>query len=885
MKGFASQICIFVLVLLFIAGCSNISSDMVATDYSLGNPGNMLATTIPIIECNETYATGILGSFSLVLTSEGTDCALIPIRTSAIGESYTVSGGAFFTITPCYDCLKLKSIRLDDNENIVVEFTIRHPFPKGDICQPPSRYNRLDLDLFDVTLVVAPVCDVTSPYSLVEQDVYVNSILNADGLTSDLAGIHGGGVFPFIICSKNPQNNRFQMGTIEKNFDVAFPKKLEQRFVVYLTMGYGWSAELHDRLEPVYYLPEFNRKAAWKIEITPPEGDDPPAIGNTWEYHDAITEYPVVIDIYDWNHGAIVADNFPEPENTDFISAASDVTLVQVEIPGMTDSPIEATIIDEITNGWNDPLEYVASFANENGLGAGEYLGLVKVLDSRVPTVIEYGGETDTLVHSPDGNIIEYHNISEFSSYQTFVATVVTDGGWVRSWGNAGHDYCGTIVTDDDGLIYLVGKIDGYNSRVADLDPGAKIDEKHGGPFLCKYDIDGNYYWGRTWGLFASAIDILITENDEIYISGSFVRDVDFDPGPGVDEYSTPGWWSTYAYISKFDNDGNYLWVRVWGRGSAAEIDKDTMGNIYATGRFLGTVDFDPGINQEIRTSTADSDDIFVNKFDSDGNFLWVQTSGGPDKDRGLGLTFENDGNIYITGAFRGIADFDPGLGVDEHTSNGNYDVFLAKYNLDGNFLWSRAWGGVEIDEAYAVICDSLNNVNVLGAFMYVVDFDPGSGSDYRASYSQYADVFISRFDENGNYINAIHWGGTGGAVPRGISIDISGNFLVTGYFCDSCDFDPGTESDWKISNGDMDIFLSKLDPNGNYIWSQTWGGDAYINGDYGYGVTSDNSGSIYLSGAYESDVDFDPGSGQDIRISNGDRDAFLLKIKPDGAY
>jgi hypothetical protein len=425
--NFSIKMFVFILILVILSGCSSVNNNSTVTNIPPGKDTG--GDSIPVLAYDGSTAIGMMGQYSLSIDPEGSSAQLNPARLSALGQSYIVSGESFFAITPCPDCLKLKNLSLDSDGNLVAGMVIKHPFPKGDPLKPPSGLNRLDLDVFDVALIIAPDELTSNGYPLMGIDTFPGIIINADGYTREMNEVADiDYALPYKICYESEYNNRFEMGTDYEPFDVVFKLSDSLNFDLYLIMGYGASATRPQRLNPVYYVPEFNRKAAWKVVVTPPQGDDPPEPGNTWNSIDTSTEYPVTIDIYDWNHGAVIAAIYPDPTNPDQISAESNIGDVVVEIPGMTLSLVTASTTDTSTNGWDDPLTYTALIANENGLGEGEYYGLVKVIDTRSPGSSMIGGETDTLAHSPNGVLLEWYGIPEFAAYQVFTATVIAGG-------------------------------------------------------------------------------------------------------------------------------------------------------------------------------------------------------------------------------------------------------------------------------------------------------------------------------------------------------------------------------------------------------------------------------------------------------------------------
>jgi hypothetical protein len=298
---------------------------------------------------------------------------------------------------------------------------------------------------------------------------------------------------------------------------------------------------------------------------------------------------------------------------------------------------------------------------------------------------------------------------------------------------------------------------------------------------------------------------------------------------------------------------------------------------VYVTGYFEGTADFDPGPGVDSHTSNG-WEDAFLSKFDSSGSFQWAKTWGGSDDDNGLDVAVDGSGNVYVTGSFEGTADFDPDPGVDNHTSNGEYDVFLAKFDSSGSFQWAKTWGGTGEDDGYAVAVDGSGNVYVTSYFEDTVDFDPGPGVDFHTS-NGYYDVFLSKFDSSGSFQWAITWGGSSGwDYGYGVAVDGSGDVYVTGYFYGTVDFDPGPGVDEHWSNGYADVFLSKFDSSGSFEWARTWGG---TDSNGGCAVAVYGSGNVYVIGYFYGKVDFDPGPGVDEHWSNGLDDVFLSKFAP----
>jgi hypothetical protein len=397
---------------------------------------------------------GILGSYELNLNPGEMTAELVFNRTNSLGESYLVSGMSYFTINPCVDCLRLEGFQLTEEGYLEIIFSIRHPFKPGSVALPPSSTNRRDLDVFDTAMVIVPRNIDPSVYPLLGCQVFDSVCVNNDGYTRELSELTGNSVAcPFFLVVDDTDAgvktyNRFAMGT-QKTFSTYFDLSGSVSFDLYLTMGYGNSAKKLTRLNPTYFNPEFNRKNAWKVEVIPPQGDNPPFSGNTWNNEDNSSEYNVTVRIWDWQIGANVVN---PPSAVSDIAYASDVSLVSVEIPGMTGMPkTSATPQDGAGNTPVDPLVFVIPVANENLLPIGEYQGIVRVMDERNPPVQGAPGKVDMLIDSPDGIQTNWYTMQEFATYQAFTATVVqyiceVSGSLISPSGDSYDTYSGDTI-------------------------------------------------------------------------------------------------------------------------------------------------------------------------------------------------------------------------------------------------------------------------------------------------------------------------------------------------------------------------------------------------------------------------------------------------------
>jgi hypothetical protein len=375
-----------------------------------------------------------------------------------------------------------------------------------------------------------------------------------------------------------------------------------------------------------------------------------------------------------------------------------------------------------------------------------------------------------------------------------------------------------------------------------------------------------------------SGRSVAVDKDGNVYTTGGFMETADFDPGE--DTYPLTAAGATDVFLSKLDADGNLVWARRWGGsshdfGSAVAVDQ--AGNVYTTGFFEETADFDPG--DETYLMTADYVDVFVSKLDSLGRFVWAKRLGGSIIEYGYYLTTDADTNVYITGRFRGTADFDPGPGVYELTATDDDDAFICKLDVNGDFVWARKLGSEGAAYGYAFSIDDNKNVYTIGHFTETADFDPGGDNYFLTSGGEH-DVFISKLDSLGRFVWAKQFKGSGHGYGFASGIDQYGHVYVAGHFEGTFDFDPGEEEFLLTAAGEEDIFICKLDSMGNFVWAIQQGGPKT---DRCFSLVIDAEGHLYTTGNFSATADFSPGTDGHLLTASGEVDAFVCKIDDTG--
>ncbi len=325
-------------------------------------------------------------------------------------------------------------------------------------------------------------------------------------------------------------------------------------------------------------------------------------------------------------------------------------------------------------------------------------------------------------------------------------------------------------------------------------------------------------------------------------------------------------------------------WVKQMGGAGDDEanfVNIDKNGNIYTVGCFAGTVDFDPSSNVYNLTSFGGWD-IYVQKLDSSGNFIWAkQMGGGASNDFGTSVTTDSSGNIYITGSFSGFADFDPSSSVATLSPLGYSDVFILKLNSSGAFDWVKRIGGALGDGVNSISTDLFGNIYVTGYFQSNVTFNLVSGLTALTSNGSY-DIYILKLDSLGNFLWVKGMGGISYDRGTSIVVDKFGQSYTTGYFSDTVDFNPGSGSEVLASQGGTDVFILKLNDAGNLIWVKQIRG---AGGTNGMSIVVDDDGSVYSTGSFQDVTDFDPSVSNAYLYPNGSADIYILKLDSIGNY
>lgn len=391
--------------------------------------------------------------------------------------------------------------------------------------------------------------------------------------------------------------------------------------------------------------------------------------------------------------------------------------------------------------------------------------------------------------------------------------------------------------------------------------------------------------WAKNMGGSSDdfGLSVAMDASGNVYTTGFFQGTADLDPSSASFNVSSAG--SDDIFISKLDASGNLVWAKKMGASGSDKgnsIAVDASGNVYATGWFNGTVDFDPSASATFNLVSAGSSDAFIVKLDASGNFVWAKQIGSTGGDNGRGIVVDAGGNSYTTGNFTGTVDFDPSAATFTVASAGGQDAFVSRLDATGNFVWAKTMGGTADDKGFSVDLDASGNVFINGEFAGTADMDPGAAVANLVSGGA-TDLYVCKLDATGNYVWAKDvMSSTADDWATALKVN-AGNVYVTGQFSGTADADPSAVTYTLASNGGYDAFVSKIDASGNLVWAKSFGGTS---DDNGRAVAVDGAGKVYVAGSFQNTTDFDPAAATSYTLtSNGSNDIFILNLDASGNY
>jgi hypothetical protein len=458
---------------------------------------------------------------------------------------------------------------------------------------------------------------------------------------------------------------------------------------------------------------------------------------------------------------------------------------------------------------------------------------------------------------------------------------------WSKSVGGTGNDGCQAIGYDNSNNVYTAG----YYSGTIDADPGAGTTNlTSAGNYdivISKFDVNGNLVWAKSFGGSGNdvAFSMAVTGAGELYITGYFSGTADFDPSAGVYNLTAIG--ATETFILKMNSTGVSLWAKQFnGSVQGYDIQVDGYGQLYLTGYFGGTCDFNPGASINNLT-TGSNQSGYIVRLDTSGNYQWARMlycANAASSSKCFALTLDGvlNPNIYVVGGYIGTNDFDVGAGNLNATAQGGSDAFVLKLDFSGNTIWAKTFGSTSTvleERALGVTLDPSGNVYTTGQYWGMVDFDPSSSTYNLTSTAGNYDAFVQKMDASGNFVGAVSIGDVGFDAGIDIDADANNDIFIVGTYGASMDADPGAGVSTLAHAGSDDVFVEKLSGSLAFQWALPLGGSGqdYIND------IDMNSTNIYIAGYYNNTVDINLSSTgvNSVSSNGGSRDQFIGKYAP----
>ena len=396
---------------------------------------------------------------------------------------------------------------------------------------------------------------------------------------------------------------------------------------------------------------------------------------------------------------------------------------------------------------------------------------------------------------------------------------------WTKQLGSSGRDSANAIAIDSSGNLYVTGMTFGgldWNTSAGSNDL-----------FVVKYNSSGTKQWTEQLGSASSDIanGVATDSSGNVYLAGVTYG--------GLDGNSNQD--NSDLFVVKYNSSGTKQWTKQYGTDrydEARGVATDSSGNVYVVGGTKGNLN---GISNSGRT------DAFVIKFNSSDTKQWTKKLGTWQNDLANGVATDSSGNFYVTGFTY--------QDMDGNTSAGNADLFVAKYNSSGTKQWTKQLGTSKHDRARGVVTDSSGNVYVTGDTYGGLDGNTNAG---------YNDLFVVKYNSSGTKQWTKQLGTSSTDLANGVATDSSGNVYVAG----------GTYGglDGNTNAGNSDLFVVKYNSSGTKQWTKQLGSSSR---DYDYGVATDSSRNVYVSG--------DTYGGLDNNTNAGYNDLFVVKYNSSG--
>ncbi len=395
---------------------------------------------------------------------------------------------------------------------------------------------------------------------------------------------------------------------------------------------------------------------------------------------------------------------------------------------------------------------------------------------------------------------------------------------WTKQIGVTGDDKGYSVVTNNAGEIFISGYTD---DRINGFPNDFKRDL-----FLIKYDPNGTRLWQEELGTnkedVAYSVAVRKDGAGNFYVAGRTKGNIE-DPGVKFGGFD--------LFLIKYDATNAILWKKQLGTSQddiASSVAVDGAGNAYVVGKTNGSF-------TAYGYTNAGGNDLFIVKYDVNGNVVWLRQIGTAADEEASSVVLDSVGNVYITGHTYGDLG-GPNAGLA--------DLFLIKYDANGNLLWTRQMGTASDDKGYGIAADASDNIYVSGL----------TKGDLGGACAGLSDIFLSKYDSSGNLLWVRQKGTSGDESGNSVQLDANGNAFIAGSTT-------GSFSGYANA-GLLDIFISKYDSAGNELWTKQMGTAA---DDEAYDAALDSAGEVYMTGYTRGILDGTSVTGADV---------FLMKLE-----
>ena len=443
---------------------------------------------------------------------------------------------------------------------------------------------------------------------------------------------------------------------------------------------------------------------------------------------------------------------------------------------------------------------------------------------------------------------------------------------WAKGAGGTKNDIISSIATDNLGNFIIVGFFSSSSLTLGNIT--LQSNNGFGYSFIAKFNNDGDVIWVKTlantlnFGIYKAACDA----DGNIFATGSF-----YGPSLSIGPFTlyNPSTYFHDIYLVKLNPNGDVIWAKAAG-GNRDDIVNDLAvdqeGNLIITGSFeSSTFIIDTAtVNNLSSNYPVDYKDMFLAKYDSQGNFKWVRSAGGKRDDVGYNVTTDKKNNIIITGQY-----FSDSLAIDSlilikaDINQLSSDMFYAKYSGNGHLVFVRRAGGLKDDYCADVETDSEDNIILTGSYgSSSISFDNITFAKTKI----YVDYFLVKLDSSGYATwgrKAVHEWDVGGNC---LTVDSDDNISVAGSFSS------GTISFGSVTistpfNGYPDLFVVRYDKNGNDQWATHYGCETF---DHQVGMAIDtHNDNIVIGNFNDSPVTF----GNIVIPNAGSNDFYMAKL------